>query len=182
MKRAVEECLAWDICGLTRAGAFQARVGTPCNIIWRDADGKEIFRVNFWFESTPADLSIRVSYQIGGLGSVPVSYRIGLVSVPCHMGGAKRLFSCPGKVSESPCGRRARKLYLVDGRWVCCACGDLMYLACRQHDKRKDALLRDPTALILALESEDLKQRFLGIGAYTQAIARLGKRYRFGKV
>jgi hypothetical protein len=50
------------------------------------------------------------------------------------------------------------------------------------HDKRKDGLIRDPAALALALESNDWRQRFLGIGAYTQAIARLGKRYQFGKV
>ena len=175
MKPVVEECLALNVGDLTRAGVFEAPLGTVCNCVWTDANRRELFRIYYWVEGPAAEPGLRVRYQTGDSGSGPVSYRIDFAFVPCHMGGAKRLFLCPGKVGEGPCGRRAQKLYLIQGRWICRACGNLTYDECRKHDRRKDALLRDPVALGLALESTDWNERLLGVGAYAEAVRRLRK-------
>ena len=117
--------------------------------------------------------ALRVSYRIGGQGAVPVSYRIGLTSVPCHFGGSKHLFRCPGMAARgTPCGRHAGKLYLVSGRWVCRFCGDLTYIARRRHDRRLDALARSPENLLEAFESQDFRKQLLALKAVPTAYQR----------
>jgi hypothetical protein len=177
-KRVVEQCLALDVNDLIRAGALKARSGTPCNVVWSDDGGKEIFRINFSPEGGPAVPFLRVSYRPSLSRSEPICYGISLATVACQFGGRKFLFCCPGAVEGAPCGRPVRKLYLVEGSWVCRQCGDLTYVARQQHDKRKDALIRDPIKLALALESDNPKEQILAIGAFAQAVARLGKRAR----
>jgi len=54
MKPVVEECLTLNIGDLTRAGAFQAPLGTVCNCVWTDAAGRELFRIYFWVEGPAA--------------------------------------------------------------------------------------------------------------------------------
>jgi hypothetical protein len=170
-KAVVEECLALDVNALIRAGAFRAPVDTPCDIQWRDAAGQLLLTVNFWRESSPAP-ALRVSYRIGGQGAVSVSHRIELTSVPCHFGGSKHLFRCPGMPARTPCARRAGKLYLVNGRLVCRFCGDLTYVARQQHDRRLDALARSPESLLEALESQNFQKRLLALKAVRTAYQR----------
>jgi hypothetical protein len=172
-KVAVEECLVLDCYDLARHGAFQVCVGTQCNCFWRDASGRDVFRLDFWLEGDSPARYLRLEYKPNASMPAPTSCRIELESVPCRFGGSKRIFRCPGKPNGGPCGRRAQRLYLVAGIWVCRACGDLTYLACRQHDARKDALLRSPGALVDALTSPDPRKRLLGLGAYVRAAARV---------
>jgi len=169
-KMAVEECVAFDVNDLIRNGVFLAPFGTPCNCIWTDSSGREIFRVDFWVEAN----RLRVSYAPRNEASVSIS-TIELDSVRCHFGGTQRTFKCLGKVNGHVCGRPVRKLYMIGGLWLCRECGDLTYLARRTHDKRKDALLRDPAMLIMAIQSDNPNERRLGLGAFAQAARRLRK-------
>src|SRR5437667_350708 len=62
-----------------------------------------------------------------------------------HMGGG---FS--GRWwGRCPCGRRVGKLYLPAGatRFACRHCHGLTYTSCQEHDKRVDALRRNPEVL-----------------------------------
>src|SRR5712691_5648331 len=108
MKRLVEDCLAFD-CKDLKAGAFQTALGTRCNCIWRDAAGQELLRVNFSLDETPRGPSLRITYKLTST-SVPMSSRIELALVPCHLGGMKYLFRCRGNAVS--CAQRVRKLYL----------------------------------------------------------------------
>jgi hypothetical protein len=173
MKRAVEECLSWDINDLLRAGVFKAAAFTPCDCVWRDASRKEILRVNFRWEDNAGTSSLRIFERQDAASPRDLTVELALVS--CHLGGMKHVFLCPGGGHSRPCGRRVQKLYLIDGKWRCRECGNLTYLARRQHDKRKDALLRDPAALIAALDSNDRRRVFVALGAYAQAMTRLRK-------
>jgi hypothetical protein len=174
VKRAVEECLVWNINDLLRTGVFKAPAFTLCDCVWRDASGKETHRFNFRWESNFGTPSLRIFEKEDALSVRGLIIELAMVS--CHLGGMKRLFKCPGDGMENLCGRRSQKLYLIDGRWKCRHCGNLTYLARRNHDARKDALLRNPLALLALLRSDDHKKRLLAVGACAQAIARSGKR------
>jgi hypothetical protein len=172
MKQVVEQCLALNVNDLVHAGVFKAPIGTPCYCKWSDTvTGQELWKVNFHLETSH---SLLVECTLDR-SRVLAFQRIRLTPVPCHLGGARRMFLCPGNGNGVQCGRRASKLYLLGGRWVCRTCGDLTYVARQQHDKRKDALIRTPMALALALRSGNHRQWLLGIGALGQAITRLSK-------
>jgi hypothetical protein len=174
MKRATEECISWDINDLSRAGVFKAPPLTSCDCTWKDAAGNETYRANFRWEDNPRASRLRILEKRGKI--LALASIIELASVPCHFGGMKRLFKCPGDRIGNLCGQRVQKLYLVDGRWKCRRCGKLTYVARRTHDKRRDALMRDLDSMLELLRSDDHKKRLLAVGACAQAIARSVKR------
>ena len=167
-------CLALDAYALARAGVFDAPLGTRCNIAWNNtATGQELTRIEFWLQN---GLFLQIAGTTGQRMPA-VCQNIRLCSVPCHSGGARRMFLCPGK-DGIQCGRRCSKLYLVVGRFLCRECGNLTYQARQQHDRRKDALLRNPFALISALQSRNPRQRLVAVGAMVRAVARQQKSVR----
>jgi|SRR5215813_12120327 len=173
-KLLVEDFLALDVRDLARAGVFRTSIGTPCTCTCNDA-GVELFKINFYLEgSFGSGLFLRIT---GGQAAEAAlrSRTIQLATLQPPCGGDKFLFLCRGKHDHSPCGQQVRKLYLVKGEWLCRNCGNLTYLARRQHDSRKDRLLRNPDLLTAALQSDDIRQRLLGVGAWTQALARLNR-------
>jgi len=169
-KTTVEECLAFDINFLIRKGVFRAPLGTRCNTVWSDSHGRETFRVDFWLEGDPTTPSLWLKYATNTAPAL--LQRIDVAEVPCHFGGARCLFRCPCTRDGYPCGRLVRKLYLIGDAWVCRTCGELTYLACQQHDRRIDFLLRSSAALNAALQSDDMKRRLLGISAFVQGAKR----------
>src|SRR5262249_22361168 len=152
-KLLVEDVLALDLRELARAGVFRTPVGTPCNCTWKDATGAELLRIHFCLEGAfRSGLFLRITYGQAAEGTL-LSQRIQLATLQRPYGGNKFLFLCPGKHGQSPCGQQVRKLYFIEGRWLCRNCGNLTYIARRQHDSRKDRLLRDPDLLIAALQN-----------------------------
>src|SRR5581483_11369261 len=175
-KLLVEDFLALSVRDLARAGVFTRSIGTPCTCTWNDA-GVELHKINCYLGgSFGSGLFLRIAGSQVGQGA-HVSQTIQLETPQRSYGGNKFLFLCPGKHGQVSCGRQVRKLYFVEGKWLCRHCGNLTYLARRQHDSRKDRLLRDPHLLLTALQSDDPRQRLLGIAAWAQALTRL-QRYR----
>jgi hypothetical protein len=81
-----------------------------------------------------APLSIRLTYRhryAGETDWTDVDQSIALERTPCHFGGERVWFRCPG------CGRRVAKLYSVGCHYVCRHCGKLVY-----ESQREDATLR----------------------------------------
>lgn len=78
------------------------------------------------------------------------SYSVRLESTSCHYGGKRFWFTCPLLVNSKPCERRVGKLYLLPGGkyFGCRHCWNLTYKCQKEHDKRVDALLRNPLALL----------------------------------
>lgn len=74
----------------------------------------------------------------------PVRERIPLTSTPCHYGGSRPWFLCPG------CGRRRAVLFSLDGRFRCRRCHELAYSSTRE------------TAADRALRRGDTLRRKLG--------------------
>ena len=175
-KLVVEDSQALDLRDLVKAGVFRTSIGTPCDCTWKDATGFELLKINFYLEGDfGSGLFLRITGRTAEGGTLPQSIQLATLQRP--YGGNKFLFLCPGKHGHSPCCQQVQKLYLIEERWLCRNCGNLTYLARRQHDSRKDRLLRDPSLLLAALRSDDPRQRFLGIGAFAQALARI-QRYR----
>ena len=171
----VEDFLALDVRDLALAGVFRTSIGKPCSCSWNDADGVELVKINFYLEGAfESGLSLHITVgQVAEAGFL--SQRIQLATLQRPYGGNKFLFLCSGKNGQSACDKRVRKLYLIEGRWLCRNCGNLTYQVRRQHDSRKDRLLRNPDLLTAALRSDDIRQRLLAIGAWTQALARLNR-------
>ena len=172
-KLLVEDFLALDVRDLVRADVFRKSIATPCNCTWKDA-GVELLKINFCLEGAfGSGLFLRITGGEVGEGELLHSQSIQLATLQRPYGGNKFLFLCPGKDDHIPCGQRIRKLYYIEGRWLCRSCGNLTYLARRQHDSRKDPLLRSPDLLTAALQSDDIRQRLLGVGAWTQGLTRV---------
>lgn len=70
--------------------------------------------------------SIRLIYRCRFSGEqdwTDVDYSVSLVRTPCHLGGERVWFRCPGR----GCGRCVAKLYSVGHYYVCRHCGNLAY-------------------------------------------------------
>ncbi len=74
---------------------------------------------------------------------------IRLETTPLHFGGHRWWGICPLVVNNVPCNRRVGKLYLPPGdRYFGCRhCHRLTYRSAQEHDKRVDALRRNPMVL-----------------------------------
>jgi hypothetical protein len=93
-----------------------------------------------------------------------LDYQIRLTVTRPRFGGLRWWFICPLVVNGRPCGRRVGKLYLPPGGryYGCRHCYQLTYRSAQKHDKRVDALRRNPAALMAlmgdpkALSTRDL--------------------------
>jgi hypothetical protein len=74
---------------------------------------------------------------------------VGLEALPLPFGGERWWGRCPLVLDGRSCGRRVRKLYLAPGAryFGCRLCYRLSYRSAQDHDKRVDALRRNPDAL-----------------------------------
>lgn len=98
-----------------------------------------------------------------------LDYEVRIVSTPCHFGGVRYWFICPGRASSGFCGRRVGKLYLPGNAtyFGCRHCYNLTYKSCKEHDSRLSAAMRlPPHELEKLLKSKDPKSSLLGIRAW----------------
>jgi hypothetical protein len=89
---------------------------------WR---GEPSGTINHWAEAD----ALTLSYRTKGPGDAdwrPVRDRIPLDQTPCHYGGSRPWFVCPG------CGRRRAILHSVGGSFRCRTCHDLAYSSTRE--------------------------------------------------
>src|SRR5581483_3580803 len=127
-KLLVEDFLALSVRDLARAGVFTRSIGTPCTCTWNDA-GVELHKINCYLGgSFGSGLFLRIAGSQVGQGA-HVSQTIQLETPQRSYGGNKFLFLCPGKHGHCPCGRRVRKLYRIEERWLCRNCEPLASVA-----------------------------------------------------
>ena len=74
---------------------------------------------------------------------------IRLEQQPMRFGGSRWWGRCPLQVNGRPCNRRVGKLYSPSraAYFGCRICFELTYESAQGHDKRVDALRRNPEAL-----------------------------------
>jgi hypothetical protein len=94
-----------------------------------------------------------------------LDYKAELVTTPCNLGGVRYWFICPLITNGRVCGRRVSKLYLAAGSkyFGCRHCHNLTYVSCQEHDKRIDALVKNPEMLLARLHNNNLNGSLLAI-------------------
>jgi hypothetical protein len=117
----VEQCRRLDVRAWARGGLLQP--GTRFTVTWRTP------------EPWPAAIDVRV--DVGGVWLVsphapPVALPVALTWTPCHYGGQRPWWHCPGLGPGRPCGRRVALLYAARGRFGCRPCAGLAYASQRR--------------------------------------------------
>ncbi len=136
---------------------------------WRTDEGKVRCSIGYEFNQQPVP-TLTVFYS--AIRQEPqerqnLRYPIELVTAPCHFGGLRYWFICPGVKSSAPCRRKVMKLYLPPGTvdFACRHCYELTYRSCQKHDGRLDRLCKNPLLLQQMLEGKDWSKRFLALKA-----------------
>jgi hypothetical protein len=167
----VEDCLTLDLSMLARDGAFTPwHTGT---VRWLRGD-QERAAIGYTVHPRGDGLALLLSYRrtpACGTGGEDVELPVRLETTPLHFGGARWWALCPLSVNGVGCGRRVGKVYLPPGGryFGCRVCYKLTYRSAQEHDKRVDALRRNPEALLATLEDP----KALGTGQLLLAIKAL---------
>jgi hypothetical protein len=144
----VEDCLAFDIAKLVRAGVFRAKPGTLCSTAWKNPHEQEIFRAYFCVELTANGRTLlHVSSGVPSNRSLIhyPSQTIEIAQTQLYF-GPRHWFLCPGVRNNSPCLTRARILYFPPNtnRLGCRKCHNLIHRSAREHNARINGILRLP--------------------------------------
>lgn len=131
----VESCLALDVNELSRRGCLDA--GWIGRWSW-SRDEKEFASIGLRAERTRLHLLYRV--QVGGGAWEEVAEAVDIVRIPCHLGGWRAYFVCPGVVRGVACGRRVVRLYGPGRYFLCRHCCRLAHAS--QGEGRWDRALR----------------------------------------
>ena len=177
-RRTVEECKSMDIPWLNRHGYF---CGFKSGIIeWKNAFGDVISSIGIQVSVDEEHfggkyVKFNYTYTDGLAGKkTELDYKVQLVTTPCNFGGVRYWFICGLVVDGKPCGRRVAKLYLPPrSRYFGCRhCYNLTYKSRKEHDKRLDAVMKNPELLKSLLESGDARDMLLGIKACEKMMGR----------
>ena len=121
--------LALDVCHLVRRGYLEPGAGGVLS--WRRR-GQAIGSVRY--ASEDRGLSLSYDQPVTGGGQERCAERIAFMWTPCHLGGERVWFCCPG------CGERRAILYHRAGRFRCRQCHGLTYVS--QRESPPDRALR----------------------------------------
>lgn len=116
--------LALDVRRLKRDGALQP--GALATTQWTRG-GEPSGTIHTYVDARRPDFLI-LDYRTRDYGGpwVPVQELVPLVTSPCHYGGERVWFACPG------CHSRRAVLFSLGGRFRCRACHDLAYSSTRE--------------------------------------------------
>jgi hypothetical protein len=144
----VEECRAVDLGEVVRGR--EPAPGTSGILRWFRGED-EVASVGYELVAASGGLSVRFLYTwtAGSGDPLPVTLDVRLERSDLPRGGWRWWGRCPLARDSVACRPRVKKLYLAPGcpYLGCRACHRLAYTSSREHDRRVDALLRDPQAL-----------------------------------
>jgi hypothetical protein len=123
----VEDCLSLDVNRLTRDGCLSP--GCRGSSHWT-RNGEKLASITRRAEVDRLHLSYQVRINSGEWEEVEETIRV--VRVPCHLGGTRPYFICPGVVNGITCGRRVAKLYYRRRYFLCRHCYGLAYASQRE--------------------------------------------------
>jgi hypothetical protein len=151
-KETVEGCKRLDASRWMREGILRAglrHAGTWC--WYSDATlTRQTSSLGYEVDAVSDPPAVRLFYTMKPSGEA-LDYRILLTVTRPRFGGLRWWFVCPLAVNGRPCGRRVGKLYLRGRYFGCRHCHRLTYRSAQEHDKRVDALRRNPAALLALL-------------------------------
>ena len=148
-KTTVDDCLSLDANRSMREGILRAGVHAAGSWRWTYPSGSS-FCVHYDVRTLDMDRPrMRLSYSwTWGAEGEPQSadYHVRLATTRPRFGGLRWWFVCPLLVRGQTCNRRVGKLYLPSRQryFGCRRCHDLTYASAQTHDKRVDALRRNP--------------------------------------
>lgn len=119
-RRSTAGLLKLDVRALKRAGAL--RPGAVCAVTW-DAGQAIMTTMDRHGDCLTLDYRTR---RPGDADWTPRTARVWLETTPCHYGGHRAWFTCPG------CQRRRAILYSAAGVFRCRGCHDLAYQSTRE--------------------------------------------------
>jgi hypothetical protein len=157
-KTTVEACLSIDANRWMREGILKAGIHLRGSWRWVYHSGRENtigYEVNTLDQARPF---VRLSYTLTRAATQEreaLDYRVALTTTRPRFGGLRWWFVCPLVVKGRACGRRVGRLYLPPrSRYFGCRhCHELTYASAQTHDKRVDALRRNPELLAAIVES-----------------------------
>lgn len=124
-KDVVEEAREIDVRQWHRDGLFGDRPRWFVSTWSRN--GRQVAAIDVRTDRHGAELSYS-HWRTGNEGDKEsVSYAVLLDWTACNFGGERPWFVCPGVVNGHACRRRAAKLYLNHGYFLCRHCHDLTY-------------------------------------------------------
>lgn len=158
-RETVEGCLRIDVRDWQRRGFL--RPGTA--FVWSWYQGRS--RVAS-IDVAALDGAVELSYTCrhGAGEAQAVRYRVPLTWTPCHYGGRRPWFVCPGR----GCGRRAAVLYLHGRYFLCRRCHGLVY-----ESQREDRAHR------LMHKAQKIHRRLGGSGSLLEPLPPKPKRMRW---
>jgi hypothetical protein len=150
----VEDCLCFNAVVLRRTGVFRSLPGTQYTYQWRRASRSDC-KMSYTVIEVPAEaMALGLDCFVSDERSMTkqrMGYVVRVTSTGCRLGGTGRRFwrRCPLLRNGVPCNREVMRLYLPPGGQMfgCRHCHNLTYRSCQNHDKRVDALARDPLPL-----------------------------------
>lgn len=146
-KKKVQHCRSLDVNKMNKAGGLKS--GYSGQWQWSE-DGEKVASIEC--SSRKTNIVLKYRWRAYGEGwesseqSVPVTW------TPCHYGGQRPFFQCPGIVNGHYCGRRVIKLYSGGKYFLCRHCYNLTYNS--QSETRHDRLLRRANKRRIALGGE----------------------------
>lgn len=130
-------------------------------------------------EITALDDAVELAYPPGGQGGRVERYVTPLEWTACNLGGKRPWFVCPGVKDGVACDRRAARLHLRGGLFLCRRCHDLAYAS--QRDGLRTAPIHKARAIRRRLGgSESILDPFPGRpkGMHRATYARLQDEYQ----
>jgi hypothetical protein len=122
--------LQLDIRRLARDGCLAP--GAISTITWTRGDGEPAGTITTYMDRDRPCLTLDYATQRQGETEwTPHLTRVWLDATPCHYGGERPWFQCPG------CGKRRAVLYSVAGVFACRACHDLAYASTREDSHER---------------------------------------------
>jgi len=148
-KDLVEDCLALDASRWTREGILREGVWQSGGWEWRNTWGKKVASIGYVVNTLdPTRPVVHLVYALTLFSGEKeeIDEPVPLQTTRPHFGGVRWWFTCPLLVNGKPCRRRVRKLYRPPGGryFGCRQCCGLTYRSVQEHDRRVDALLRNP--------------------------------------
>ncbi len=128
-KTTVEECRRIDISDWHRRSLLHPGMRFSWN--WWNGDGRPVASINVQVQQGRVLLFYRIRQQGGDWQEV--EEHVFLTWTPCHYGGQRPWFVCPG----GGCRQRVAKLYLGGGYFLCRSCLDLAH-----ESQREDSATR----------------------------------------
>lgn len=126
----VEEHRQIDVRRWSRDGLLRAN--NWFGLTWSSSDGKELASIGVFVRADHVELRYR--WKTRNREWEDVEELVRLTTTPCHFGGERVWFFCPGMVSGRVCGRRVAILYTASRYFLCRHCYRLVYRSTREHD------------------------------------------------